>query len=193
MDRVFADADTAGLVLRQPAADRAVSLLEAAGRPLGAANAARPAPPGSSAALRLWEATAALREHRGDGHVAALLTHGFDGCEAALWRARPGADDGMRAFRGWDEHEWADARTRLIDRGWMDGDGRHTPDGETVYASVEAATDRAADQVWEALGATETDRLAELLTPLATRAYAELPVDNPIPLPSPSDDADDIA
>jgi hypothetical protein len=30
----------------------------------------------------LWQAATVLREHRGDGHVAALVVEGLDGCQA---------------------------------------------------------------------------------------------------------------
>ena len=55
--------------------------------------------------LRLWWAVTALREHRGDGHVAALVGEGIDGCqshvlavaagvgvELAVLHVRPAAD-----------------------------------------------------------------------------------------------------
>jgi hypothetical protein len=58
--------------------------LDAAGRPLGAPNAAQPVPADPFA--RLWWAATVLREHRGDGHVAALVAAGIDGCEALVLR-----------------------------------------------------------------------------------------------------------
>ncbi|HEY2795250.1 MAG TPA: hypothetical protein VGJ28_23010, partial [Micromonosporaceae bacterium] len=155
----------AGLTGIDEAADlatRAVGLLEYAGRPLGAANAAISVEDASPAA-RLWQATATLREHRGDAHVAALLTYGFDGCESAVWRTRPGRDEDMQGFRGWTPDEWSAAIARLTERGWLapaDGRGEPTESGRAAYAAVEAATDRAAAQVWEALGEDATDRLA---------------------------------
>ena len=47
-----------------------------------------------------------LREHRGDGHVAALLVAGVDGCESLVWRV--GLDgDRLRGVtqpaRGWTD------------------------------------------------------------------------------------------
>ncbi|HEU4782219.1 MAG TPA: hypothetical protein VFS83_02655, partial [Ktedonobacterales bacterium] len=61
-------------------ANRAASACEVAGRPLFAAHSAHPWP--EAAHMRLWHATTLLREYRGDGHVAALLAGGIDGCEA---------------------------------------------------------------------------------------------------------------
>ncbi|HTY27800.1 MAG TPA: hypothetical protein VMD51_06595, partial [Mycobacterium sp.] len=50
------------------------------GRPLFAANLALPWP--ATALAALWHATTLLREHRGDGHVAALVAEGIGGREA---------------------------------------------------------------------------------------------------------------
>ncbi|MGY9071385.1 MAG: helix-turn-helix domain-containing protein [Acidimicrobiales bacterium] len=32
--------------------------------------------------MQLWQNCTSLREHRGDGHVAALTAAGIDGCQA---------------------------------------------------------------------------------------------------------------
>ena len=52
------------------------------GRPLFAANRALPWP--DEPVARLWHATTLLREHRGDGHLAALLVAGLDPVEALV-------------------------------------------------------------------------------------------------------------
>jgi hypothetical protein len=41
--------------------------------------------------LVLWHAIAILREHRGDGHITALMTAGLDPCEALVSFAAIGA------------------------------------------------------------------------------------------------------
>jgi hypothetical protein len=86
-----------------------------AGRAMGAANAALPWP--EPAHLVLWHAQTVLREHRGDGHVAALLTAGLDPVESlALHAAEIAMDpDWMRTRRGWTEDEWAAGVDRLVD------------------------------------------------------------------------------
>ncbi|HEY2575119.1 MAG TPA: hypothetical protein VGI74_02315, partial [Streptosporangiaceae bacterium] len=63
---------------------RAAGELDFPGRVLGAANAGL-AVPGDGLA-RLWLAATVLREHRGDGHFAALLAAGLDGCETVVLR-----------------------------------------------------------------------------------------------------------
>ena len=165
------------------AAARAVDL---PGRVLGAANADLPGPEGDYD--RLWQAATTLREHRGDGHVAALLTAGVDGCESLVWR--DAIEDGrLRAgtqpARGWTDDEWAAAAQRLTDRGWIAADGSATEPARAAYAEVEALTDRLAATPWRALGSAGTERCAELLGPLVERIYRVVPADNPIPLPGP--------
>src|SRR4051794_40026761 len=54
---------------------RAADAADCEGRVLAAANQALPRPGEPLAAL--WQATTTLREHRGDGHVATLISHGI--------------------------------------------------------------------------------------------------------------------
>lgn len=155
-----------------------------AGRPLGAANAALPWP--DEPIDVLWQACTVLREQRGDGHVAALLVAGLDGCESVAWR---GALDIDRAYlqpaRGWSDEEWAAAIERLNARGWLDADGRPTATGLAARDEIEATTDRLAADPWRELGERATARLAELLQPLSMAAAAMLPFPNPIGLTPP--------
>ncbi|WP_238440157.1 hypothetical protein, partial [Frankia sp. AgB1.8] len=94
-----------------------------AGRVLGAANAALPWPDDPVAVL--WHASTILREHRGDGHVAALVTAGLDAPESLVWRVSRGGTD--RAFyqriRGWTDDEWDAAADRLRARGGLAAPG----------------------------------------------------------------------
>ncbi|MBL7255589.1 hypothetical protein JKJ07_14890 [Actinoplanes sp. LDG1-01] len=149
------------------------------GRVLAAAHADLPWPDAPIA--RLWHAATILREHRGDGHVAALLTAGLDGCESLAWRA---ALDGgklrevTQPARGWTDDEWQAAVGRLADRGWVTPDGTATETGRKAYDRVEALTDELAAGPWH-----NRDKAAtELLTPLTERAWQAVPDDNPIPL-----------
>jgi hypothetical protein len=168
-------------VLMEAAVDR----LELAGRVLGAANAALPRP--ETPLERLWLAATVLREHRGDGHVAALVTAGLGGCEALALRS--GQDlprDLLQSARGWSDAQWEAAQARLVARGWLDAEGRATEKGINVYEKVEAETDALAAVPWTALGPVVTARLTALLTPLSAACRAELPSPNPIGLPVPS-------
>jgi hypothetical protein len=135
------------------------------GRALAAANAALAWP--DRPHLVLWHAQTLLREHRGDGHVAALLTAGLDPVEAlVLFAADQHLDaDWMRTRRGWSESEWAAATARLAERGLLDA-GRVTAAGRAVRDEVEARTDELADAPWRAVGAERADRLVALMAPL---------------------------
>lgn len=133
-----------------------------AGRPLAAANAAQPWP--SAPHLVLWQAASILREHRGDGHLAALLVAGLDPVEALVSFAAIGAaPEETFASRGWSEKEWSAARERLVGRGLLESDGTATEAGRALRATVERHTDELAAAPWQALGAADTGRLADLL------------------------------
>ncbi|RFS82105.1 hypothetical protein D0T12_28060 [Actinomadura spongiicola] len=150
------------------AADLARAAAEAAsvvGRPLAAANADLPWP--DEPHLVLWHAIGILREQRGDGHVAALLTAGLDPVEALVSFAAVGAAS-VRTFasRGWTDAEWAAARDRLASRGLVHADGTATDRGRELRDSVERTTDDLAYEPWRTLGPAKADRLAELTMPI---------------------------
>jgi hypothetical protein len=151
------------------------------GRALAAANAALPWPDDPLGVL--WHAATILREHRGDGHVAALLVAGLHGAETVVWRA---SVDQRRSYlqpaRGWTDDEWAAAAARLLDRGWLDADGA-TKAALDARDQIEETTDRLAAAPWIALGEQRTVRLREVLFPLSARARAALPEETPIGLP----------
>ena len=138
-----------------------------AGRPLAAANAALPWP--DEPHLQLWQAATVLREHRGDGHVSALLTAGLDPCEALVSFAAVGAAPvEVFASRGWTDTEWAAARDRLAARGWVDPEGTATERGREGRRDVERITDELATAPWRALGRKGAGRLAALTAPVTT-------------------------
>ncbi|MFJ1795430.1 SCO6745 family protein [Kitasatospora griseola] len=165
--------------------ERAVEGLDCAGRVLAAANAARPAEEGRLA--RLWQATTVLREHRGDGHVAALVAEGLDGCEALVVRcALDTRRETMQPHRGWTDAEWDEATARLVERRWLNPDGSLTTEGRRRHVALEAATDLAASRVWTHFHRTELDELADALRPISTACRADLPPTTPIGLPNAS-------
>lgn len=146
-------------------ARRAAEAANLAGRPLAAANAELPWP--DAPHLVLWQAATILREHRGDGHLAALMTAGLDPAEALVSFAGIGAAPVETfASRGWSAEEWGSARERLVARGLLDADGAATEAGRELRAEVERRTDELAAAPWAALGAEGRDRLADLLGPL---------------------------
>lgn len=157
------------------------------GRPLFAALRSLPWP--DEPHLVLWHACTMLREHRGDGHVAALTAAGLDGCEAHVTVAATGAvpRETLQANRKWSDEEWTEAEARLKDRGWLDPAGALTDLGRAGRDDVEAHTDDAAEAPWRALGPERTERLLELLTPMARaiNAAGGVPVPNPVGVPAP--------
>lgn len=82
---------SAGSQAREAAdlARRAAEAVDLPGRPLAAANAGLPWP--EQAHLQLWQALTTLREHRGDGHLAALLQRELLGLPALVLMAASGA------------------------------------------------------------------------------------------------------
>jgi hypothetical protein len=176
--------DTAAELLAEAAA-----YADTDGRVLAAANAALGVPDDSLA--KLWQAATVLREHRGDGHVAALVVHGLDGCEAQAWRSALDLKrDFLQPARGWTDEEWAAAVKRLAERGWLTPEGGSTTIGVDAHREIEAMTDRVAMRPWDGLGENRTAQLVEALTPLARAAYQGVPPWNPIGLPRPPEVAD---
>jgi hypothetical protein len=128
---------------------------------------------------RFWQATATLREYRGDCHVAALVGAGVAGLDILVLRcALDTYRDVLQPARGWDDDEWATATDRLMARGLLDPDGSMTDPGRQLIADVEAATDRAA--AWTSLSSDEITLIAQGLSPIARACAAELPERTPI-------------
>jgi hypothetical protein len=148
-------------------ARRAAESVNTAGRPLAAANAELPWP--EPAHLQLWHAATILREHRGDGHLAALMIAGLDPTESLVSFAAMGAASVERfESRGWTRQEWTAARDRLTARGLVDhpddsDDGTATEAGRNLRRQVEQHTDQLAAAPWQFLGAADIARLADLL------------------------------
>jgi hypothetical protein len=138
------------------------------GRPLAAANAGVAAPEEPFA--RAWQVLTVLREHRGDGHVALLTVAGLGPVEALVvmagWQGAVSARF-LRRSRMWSEDDWAAAVARLRARGVTDGDGALTAEGTALRDRLERDTDRLALAPYEALGRDGTQRLFDLVRPLA--------------------------
>jgi len=163
---------------------RAIGELDFSGRVLAAADVALPVPGDGLAGL--WQAATVLREHRGDGHFAALAAADIDGCEAVVMRC--GLDlrrEDMQPVRGWTDEAWDGALSRLAARGWVGADGTLTSAGREAHAAVEHATDRAASRPWARLGPEATAEIAAALIPLARACAAVLPYPSPVGVPAP--------
>lgn len=161
-------AEAAGLALR--AAEGGTR----AGRPLYAANADLPVPPVAQAPhLALWHACTLLREHRGDGHIAALQHAELDPMEALVSHTASGR--GVRpkwamGTRGYNAQDWAAAQARLVERGLLGGDGELTERGTELRGRLEDDTDRLDRSPYTFLGAEGVGRLTELVGGFAMTA-----------------------
>jgi hypothetical protein len=121
--------------------------------------------------LKLWHACTLLREHRFDGHVAALTAHGVDGLESLVTAlaAGSGVDAAtIRRFRGWTEEEWDQGVERLRVRGILDAAGALTSEGRALRTGVEGMTDRLAGDVWAAMDKRSREHLFDALRRLST-------------------------
>lgn len=136
------------------------------GRPMYAALRALPIP--EDVVGRLFHAATLLREHRGDGHIAALVAEGIGGLEA---HALVALDMGMPAERfGRLHHLPAERIAAVVDglrqRGMVADDGQLSEQGRAVKARVEALTDTLAAEPYERLQPPELDELGGGLEPL---------------------------
>lgn len=144
-----------------------------AGRPLYAAHADLAWP--DEPHLVLFHALTLLREHRGDGHVAALLGADLSGIEALVTHTATGkgfTQPAAQATRGWSDEEWSAASAGLVERGLLTSDGGLSEDGLALRTSVERRTEQTAVPSWDALGEAGTQRLAEVCRPMVATALA---------------------
>jgi hypothetical protein len=147
----------------------ACSVLTPEGRPLYAGHADLPWP--EEPLLQLWHGATLLREHRGDGHIAALLHAGLSGLEALITHSATGrgfTEVAAKATRGWTDEQWAAACAALADRGLLDDAGL-TAEGEELRSRIEMHTDALAADPWLSLGAEATARVVELGKGLSQR------------------------
>ena len=160
------------------------------GRPLSAANAALS--PSDDPYRLLWQSAATLREHRGDGHVIALVSLDIAGLTTLVLRAGVDLDaTSMQKARGWTDDEWAAATNSQIERGFLDAGRRITPEGTAVLDRAERLTNQLATGPWEHLSEAELLVVARTLVPVATAVRELFPYPNPIGMPVPwNPDAD---
>ena len=163
-----------GDLVDTPGFTRAVELLTKAatsapleGRPMYAALRTLPLP--EDPVTCLFHAASMLREHRGDGHIAALMADGIGGLEAHVLCA---LDMGIPATTfGRIHHLSSTQLTALIDgmktRGLIEDEATFSPIGRQCKDRVEALTDDLAVAPYEALEPAELDELVDALEPLA--------------------------
>nr|CEL18076.1 hypothetical protein [Kibdelosporangium sp. MJ126-NF4]CTQ90695.1 hypothetical protein [Kibdelosporangium sp. MJ126-NF4] len=176
MRRILSDlADGPGVARAGDLLLRAATSAPVEGRALYAALRALPVP--QEPVARLWHAATLLREHRGDGHIVALMAEGIGGTEAHVLHALS-VDMPAHEF-GRVHHLPAAQLTAVIDgmraRGLVGTDGWLTAAGRATKERVEALTDRLAEAPYNALSSSELDRLATDLEPISAAIRKDFP------------------
>ena len=124
---------------------------------------------------RLFHAANMLREHRGDGHIVALVSEQIGGLEAHVLSA---LDEGIHPAETFGRiHHLpkallADLMDGLRHRGLIDSSGHFTSDGRATKNRIEALTDVLAEPPYDALPAAELDELIAVLAPISKRLKA---------------------
>jgi hypothetical protein len=166
-----------GDLVETPGLSRAAGLLADAsisapieGRVMYAGLRALPMP--EEPVARLWHAANMLREHRGDGHVAALVSERIGGTEAHVLSALASGIYPAESF-GRIHHlpkaRLTEVMDGLRDRGLLDTSGRLTEAGRATKGRIESLTDVLAEAPYEGLDPFELDQLIGLLEPISGR------------------------
>jgi hypothetical protein len=163
--RLIGDEQEAPVAAAAELTGRCVADLDLAGRPMAAAQCAAPRPTDPWGAL--WHDCTVLREHRGDGHIAAVNIAGLVWPEPHLLQGAS-VDARQQEYRGWDDRTWQQAATRVR--------------GHDLRA-VEEMTDQLAAPAYRALQPSDQHHLQMLLEPLVRSAAAQLPYPNAMGLP----------
>ena len=145
------------------------------GRPLFAGHASLAWPEDDH--LVLWHGQTLLREFRGDGHVAALVDAGLNGCEALVTHGAAGDVPAavLKTTRRRSDDEWAAAIASLQSRGWLGADGGFTEAGHEARQTIEDVTDRLAADPYVALGEERCAELRRLVRPWSAALAAVFP------------------
>jgi hypothetical protein len=165
-------ADSPGLVRVADLATRAAVSAPTEGRALYAGLRALDVP--EEPVARLWHAATLLREHRGDGHNAALVAHCIGGTEAHVLLA---LSLGMKAEQFGRVHHLPEAQLAgvvdgLRGRGLVNAAGGFTDAGRETRERIEALTDELAAPAYDVLSAHDLDELVAGLEPIAAAISA---------------------
>ena len=137
----------------------ALDAVDGLGRPLFSALRSLPVP--ETADGRLWRAAELVREHRGDGHLAAVVASGIDllavNVLTELWLGFGVGEYSATRLLGPDRLAEGVAS---LERAGLMADGALTDAGRTCRDGLEDDTDRSQRQLVEALGA-ELDAVVE--------------------------------
>ncbi len=164
--RILGDlADTPAVARAADLAIRAATSAPMEGRILYAGLRSLPVP--DEPVAKLWHAATLLREHRGDGHLTALVSAGIDGQEAHVLHA---ISEGMKPeeygrLNPLSPAELAAVVDGLRARGLVDAAGAFTVAGRETKDRIEAVTDALAAPAYDCLEPHEVDQLIADLGP----------------------------
>jgi hypothetical protein len=166
-----------GGLVGTPGLSRAAELLTTAatsapveGRVMYAALRSLPVP--EEPVARLWHVANMLREHRCDGHIAALLSEQVGGTESHVLGALDAGIHPAESFgriHHLPEAYLARVMTGLRERGLLDDTGHLTDAGRATKDRIESLTDALAEPPYAALDPSELDELVACLEPMAER------------------------
>jgi hypothetical protein len=173
--RILGDelAGSAGLVRAADLTTKAATSAPTAGRVMYAGMRTLAVP--SDPVARLWHSATTLREHRADGHIAALVGARIGGTEAHVISALAAGVYPAESF-GRIHHlpkpRLAAVMDGLRERGLIDTDGRFTDAGRETQQRIEALTDELAAPPYDALTPAELDELIAELEPITATLVA---------------------
>ncbi|MFG1819574.1 MarR family transcriptional regulator [Kribbella sp. NPDC049174] len=160
-------ADSPTLIRAADLATRVATRAPMEGRILYAALRSLPVP--DEPVARLWHAATLLREHRGDGHLAALVSAGIGGQEAHVLHALSlgMAPEEYGRLNPLTPDQLAAVVDGLRARGLVDASAALTAAGRETKDRIESITDVLAAPAYDCLVPGEVDQLIADLEPLA--------------------------
>jgi hypothetical protein len=173
--RILGDelAGSPGLVRAADLTAKAATSAPTEGRVMYAGMRTLPVP--GDPVTRLWHSATMLREHRGDGHIAALVGERIGGTEAHVLSA---LDMGIHPPESFGrihhlpKQRLAAVMAGLRERGLVDTVGRFTDAGRETKQRIEARTDELAAAPYDALPPAELDELVAELEPITATVVA---------------------
>lgn len=179
-----ADLDQAWLVRVADLAEQAAMSAPMEGRALYAAN--RSLPPPRTTLARVWHFATLLREHRGDGRVAALTAAGLSGRASHVIHSLASGTplDIYEQARKFTPQEWRDVTADLTTRGLIEQSGELSRAGRDLKDLIEQHTDDLAASAYDVLSDADLEALHTLLRPLARAVVAagDIPRQSPMGL-----------
>jgi len=173
--RILGDklADSPGLVRAADLTTKAATSAPTEGRMMYAGMRTLPVP--GDPVARLWHSGTMLREHRCDGHIAALVCARIGGTEAHVLGAIAAGihpPESAGRIHHLPKKRLAEVMDGLRERGLIDSDGYFTDAGRETKQRIEALTDELAAPPYDALSPAELDELIAELEPVTAAVVA---------------------